>query len=248
MKFQRNVVVITGAARGIGAACVRAAAARGCAVVFNYAARDDAASALASEIEASGGTAVPHKMDLGDPGTPARLFEAADRVGRVVGLVNNAGVDGGAADFATLPLPDIEKIFRVNVLSAMDAAQHAIRRMARSAGGSGGAIVNVSSQAAVFGGNRLTAYAASKAALNTFTIGLARELAGDGVRVNAVSPGVVETDMHAGLAPERRAQLAANLPLGRPGRPEEVARSVEWLLFDAPDYVSGAILPIAGAR
>lgn len=248
MTAQRDVVVVTGGARGIGAACVRAVAARGLAVVFNYATRDDAASALAREIEVGGGLALPHRVDLGDPGAPARLFEVADNVGRVVGLVNNAGRDGGAADFATQPMPAIETLFRVNVLAAMEAAQQAIRRMARSAGGQGGAIVNVSSQAAVFGGHRLTAYAASKATLNTFTVGLAREVASEGIRVNAVSPGVVATDMHAGLTPERRAQLAAGLPLGRPGRPEEVAQTVAWLLCDAPEYVSGTILPVHGAR
>jgi NAD(P)-dependent dehydrogenase (short-subunit alcohol dehydrogenase family) len=248
MKSQRDVVVVTGGARGIGAACVRAVAARGCAVVFNYATRDDAAAALAREVEAAGGTAVSRKMDLADPGTPAKLIELAGGVGRLVGLVNNAGIDAGTSDFAALPMPAIERLFRINVLSAMDMVQHAVRRMARSAGGSGGAIVNISSQAAVFGGNRLTAYAASKAALNTFTVGLAREVAADGIRVNAVSPGVVGTDMHAGLAPERRAQLAASLPMGRPGQPDEVARTVAWLLFDAPDYVSGAILPVTGAR
>ncbi|MBI3453599.1 MAG: SDR family oxidoreductase [Rhodospirillales bacterium] len=248
MSGAAGVVVVTGAGRGIGAATARAVAARGYGVIVNYRADGKTAAATVKAIRDAGGQAEAVAADVGVPADVERLFVAADRLGRLAGLVNNAGINGGAGAFADMPDAAAARVFATNVLGAMACARQAIARMSRSRSGAGGAIVNVSSQAALFGGNRLTAYAASKAALNTFTVGLAREVAGEGIRVNAVSPGVIATDMHAGDSPERQAQLAAGLPMGRPGTPEEVAATIVWLLADAPAYLTGAVIPLTGGR
>ena len=246
MAAAASVIVVTGGARGIGAATVKTLAARGHTIVFGYLEADSAAKALVGAVEKSGGRARSVRADIGGDEGIARLFAAADEEGRLAGLVNNAGMNGGISKFTDMPAERVRRVFEVNTLGAFEACRQAVARF--SAAGQGGGIVNVTSQAAIFGGNNIAAYAASKAALQTFTIALAREVAGQKVRVNAVSPGVIETDMHLAAPADRRAQVASTLPLGRVGAPEEVAQTIAWLLLDAPEYVTGTVIPVAGGR
>jgi NAD(P)-dependent dehydrogenase (short-subunit alcohol dehydrogenase family) len=166
----------------------------------------------------------------------------------LAGLVNNAGINGGVSVLAEMDGAMLRKVIETDLLGAIYCIREAVPRLSTAKGGAGGAIVNVSSQAAIFGGNRITAYAAAKAGLNALTIGLAREVAAEGIRVNAVSPGIIETDLHHAVAPERRDRTVAGLPLGRAGRPEEVAQTIMWLIESAPEYLSGAIVPVSGGR
>lgn len=246
---KRGAVLITGASRGIGAATARAVAAAGYAVGINYKSSESAAQALADEISGAGGKAIMLPADVSDSRDVDRMFEVFDtELGPMAGLVNNAGIDGGASDFADLPLATLNAVVATSLLGAMYCAQEAVRRMAVSRGGNGGAIVNVSSQVATFGGNRLSAYAAAKAGLNGFTAGLAREVIGDGVRVNAVSPGIVATDMFDQRSDADKERILSSLPIGRACTPDEIAATILWLLDGAPDYLSGTVVPIAGAR
>ena len=245
----RGAILITGASRGIGAATARAAASAGYAVGLNYKNSKPIAERLADEISSAGGTAVILQADVSEPDDVDRMFEAFDaELGPMRGLVNNAGIDGGATDFADMPYTTISSVVRTSLLGAMHCAQKAVQRMAISRGGQGGAIVNISSQAGTFGGNRISAYAAAKAGLNGFTTGLAREVIGDGIRVNAVSPGIVATDMFDQRPDSEKARIVSGLPLGRAGTPEEIAATILWLLESAPEYLSGAVIPVAGAR
>ncbi len=242
---ERPIIVITGGGRGIGAAIARAAA-RVYRVAISYHESADAAGRLVAEIEASGGQAYAVHADLRVESDIVALFEAVDaRLGRLDCLVNNAAttVRGGIADLTQAGLEDT---LRANLVGPMLCAREAARRLSTATGGPGGSIVNIGSQAAIYGGDRLHGYAASKGALATFTIGLARELAGQGIRVNAVSPGVV--DSGTAHSPERLAALAAGLPMQRLCRPEEVAAAVLWLASPAASYISGTILPVHGAR
>lgn len=241
-----SAIIVTGGARGIGAATVRVLAARGHLVVFSYLEAEDSARAVVLAVEKAGGRARAVRADIGQEDGVNRLFAVADEEGCLIGLVNNAGMNGGMGKFVDMPDAQVRRVFDVNILGAMRACREAVSRLASQP--AGGGIVNITSQAAMFGGNGLAAYAASKAALQTFTIALAREVAGSRIRVNAVSPGVIATDMNRSASAERRAQVASTLPLGRPGEPEEVAATVAWLLLDAPEYVTGTIVPVAGAR
>lgn len=238
-----KAALVTGAGRGIGAATALRLAQDGYAVCVNYAGREDKARAVVSAIEAAGGRAFALQADLGLEADILRLFGEIDaRFGRLDALVNNAAVNpAGALD--GLSFDSIQRCFAVNVVGLMTACREALSRMEE-----GGGIVNISSEAGKFGGNRMSAYAASKAAVNTFTVACAREAAGRGVRVNAVSPGVIATDAHAGAGAERLAGLAASIPMGRMGTPEEVAETIAWLLSDRACYVSGAVLSVTGAR
>ncbi len=248
-KNDGKVLLITGASRGIGRAVALLAGSRGYAVAVNYHLAEAEAEATAAAIRSGGGQAVAIQADVGCETEITRLFETVDRVfGRLDGLVNNAGVAGTRGTLAELDAADMERVFRVNVFGAMLCAREAMRRMAVSRGGVGGGIVSISSQTALFGGVGLTPYAASKAAINAFTIGFAREAAVEGVRANAVSPGVIDTAQHRGIDAERRRTLDASLPMGRFGRAEEVAETILWLLSDASSYVSGAVIPVHGAR
>ncbi|WP_340107637.1 SDR family oxidoreductase [Pikeienuella sp. HZG-20] len=245
-----RTMLITGASRGIGAATARMAARAGWAVGVNYRSEREAAEALVAEIEAAGGTAAALPADLSSEAEVMALFEAADRLLPPLGcLVNNAG--------RTAPRPmrlsevsweEIATLFAVNVTGAMIASREAAARMSTRAGGGGGAIVNVSSLAAKHGAAALYVhYAASKGALDTFTWGLARELAGEGVRVNGVRPGMIDTEIHvrAGM-PDRVEKRGPRLPMGRAGTPDEVAAAILWLASDAASYVTGSILDVGG--
>jgi NAD(P)-dependent dehydrogenase (short-subunit alcohol dehydrogenase family) len=229
----------------------RLAATRGFAVVVNFARDEAGAGAVCREIGAAGGTALPVRGDVAVEKDVIRLFELAEaELGPVTGLVNNAGITGGSARVEDVSVRTLESVLAVNVTGAFLCAREAVRRMARSRGGSGGAIVNLTSLAARLGGaGEWVHYAASKGAVDTMTRGLAIEVAAEGIRVNAVSPGLIATDIHATSSiPDRLAKLAPGVPLGRAGDPEEVAEAVVWLLSPAASYVTGSVIEIGGGR
>jgi NAD(P)-dependent dehydrogenase (short-subunit alcohol dehydrogenase family) len=246
----RGVVVVTGGSRGIGAAVCRLAAAAGYAVIVNYTSRRDAADAVVAEIEAAGGKAVAVAGDVGVEADILSIFAAADRLGRLSALVNNAGVVDLPSKVADMSAARLERMFRINVIGSILAAREAVNRMALSKGGQGGAIVNITSAAAKLGAPGLFVdYAASKGAIDTFTVGLAKELAEEAVRVTAVRPGIIETDIHvSGGTPDRVAEMTPLLPMKRPGTPDEVAKAVMWLISDEASYSTGAILDVSGGR
>jgi len=246
-----RVLVITGGAGGIGAATARLAASRGYAVAVNHlAAERAAAERLAGEIAAAGHRAISVEADVTDDDAVERLFDRAqDRLGRVTDLVNCAGVDGRKVPVCDLSGAELAALFGVNVVGSMLCCRSAIRRMGRRFGGAGGAIVNVSSMAATIGGRSGAApYAASKAAIDAFTVGLAKEVAADGIRVNAVRPGMTRTAMTDPLAdnPAKRADIAATIPMGRMATPEEIAAPIVWLLSPEASFVSGCRLDVSG--
>lgn len=242
-----GTLLITGASRGIGAATARLAARRGWRVVLGYEQRAAAAETVARAIIAEGGEAIAVQADTSREMDVARLFDtAADRFGRVDALVNNAGINGGPAPLAELPEQELRRMLEVNLLGPMLCAREAVRRMARGRGGAGGVIVNLASVAAVHGsaGERVH-YAASKGGIVSFTIGLAKEVAREGIRVNSVSPGLTETEMNP---PERLARLVDNVPIGRVAATEEVARVILFLLSDEASYVLGTNITVSGGR
>lgn len=255
MVDSKGSLIVTGASRGIGAATARLAAERGYDVCINYLAHAVEARALAAEIRARGRRCIAIRADVSKDSEVDRLFARLDReLAPLAGLVNNAAVISERADFADLRTAAVRRTLDVNVMGYLLCARRAIRRLARSRGGRGGAIVNVSSQAGTFGGSRVTLYAATKAAINAFTVGLAREVAPEGIRVNAVSPGFIDTpglmsaiDAKAGGARAKR-RLGRSVPLGRLGSPREVAAAILWLISDEASYITGAILPVAGGR
>ena len=244
-------LLITGGSRGIGAATAKLAAARGWRVCFSYAQDARAADEVARAIEAAGGKALAVKSDVRQHSEIVALFDAAERAfGPVTGLVNNAGITGRIG-----PLPDatpdmIREVVDTNVTGAIFCAREAVKRMSTARGGKGGVIVNISSGAATIGSpGEYVHYAASKGAIDTFTLGLAREVAREGIRVNAVAPGLVVTDIHAsGGEPGRPERLAPAIPMGRPGSPEEIAEPILFLLSPAASYITGAVLRVAGGR
>jgi NAD(P)-dependent dehydrogenase (short-subunit alcohol dehydrogenase family) len=246
-----GAVLITGGSRGIGAATARRAARPGYAVAINYRSEAARAEALLGEIRASGGEAIAIQADVARQDEVARLFGEVDqRLGRLCALVNSAGIDGGpetrVADFEQ---PGLERLFEVNVIGTMLCCREAARRMSTAHGGKGGAIVNVSSMAATIGGRPgRSAYAASKGAIDSFTTGFAREGAREGIRVNAIRPGMTLTDMTDALRsdPALRARIAATIAIDRCAEPEEMARPILWLLSDEASFVSGAILDASG--
>lgn len=244
------VVLVTGGGRGIGRAAAVLAAEMGMSVAISYVADAEAAAEVVDAINASGGRAMAVKADVGVEAEILALFEAIAPFGTLVGVVNNAGVVDVAARVEDMRLERIERMFRVNVFGAMLVAREAVKRMSTKTGGIGGAIVNVSSMAAVLGGaGQYVDYAAAKAAIDTFTLGLAREVATEGIRVNAVRPGVIDTDIHAsGGQPNRAVELRRVIPMQREGAPDEVARAILWLLSDEASYVTGAVLNVSGGR
>jgi NAD(P)-dependent dehydrogenase (short-subunit alcohol dehydrogenase family) len=244
-----SILVVTGASGGIGSATAELAASRGFSVVLGYHAHGDRARALEETIRRSGGHAHALPVDVADPGSVQAFFAKIGRdIGRPVALVQAVGMSGGASLLGDLGLEEVARIVNVNLLGTLHCAREAVAWMARSKGGQGGCIVSLSSEAAKFGGNKLVPYAAAKAGVNTMTIGLARELASEGIRVNAVSPGIIDTEQHVHIDAERRAGLLSTIPMGRMGRPQEVAECVLWFLSDRASYVTGAILSVNGGR
>ncbi len=242
---------MTGASRGIGAAVARLAAQRGYHVAVNYNSGACEADAIVNEIVAKGGRAIMVQADVSDESQILRMFETVDReLGPLTALVNNAGITGGFARVEDVSSAAIEKAFAVNVTGTILCAREAVRRMSTKRGGKGGSIVNISSRAAHTGGaGEWVHYAASKGAIDSFTIGLAREVTTEGIRVNAVAPGLTDTDLHAANGePGRLQRLMGTIPMGRAGLPEEIAEGVLWLLSPAASYTTGAILPIGGGR
>ncbi len=246
-----EVVLITGASRGIGAATARLAARRGYAVCVNYRSRRDVADEVVAAIEAEGGRAFAMAADISLEAEVEKLFEACDRkLGRLTALVNNAGVLEKQSRVESMDAARLQRVFATNVVGAFVCAREAVLRMATDRGGAGGAIVNVSSGAARLGApGEYVDYAASKGALDTLTIGLAKEVAGRGIRVNSVRAGYIHTDMHAsGGEPGRVDRLKDSLPMKRGGTPEEVAYAILWLLSKEASFTAGTFIDVTGGR
>jgi NAD(P)-dependent dehydrogenase (short-subunit alcohol dehydrogenase family) len=248
---RRPVLLVTGGSRGIGAATARLAARRGFAVAVNYRRDAAAASALVEDIRAGGGTAECFAADVGREEDVVRLFRQVDEsLGPLSVLVNNAGILETQARVEHMDAARLERVFAANVYGSFLCAREAVHRMSTAHGGRGGAIVNVSSAAARLGSpNEYVDYAAAKGAIDTFTLGLAGEVANEGIRVNAVRPGVIYTEIHAsGGEPERVERVKAAVPMQRGGEAEEVARAILWLASDEASYVTGSLLDVAGGR
>ncbi len=247
----RGAVIVTGGGRGIGAAVARLVAAKGFPVAVNYAKKKSAADEVVRKIVLAGGRAIAIQGDVGLETDIIRLFETAEvEFGTIEGLVNNAGVTGGFARVESVTADAIAQVLAVNVAGLMLCSREAVRRMSTKLGGKGGSIVNISSLVTRTGGaGEWVHYAASKGAVNSFTIGLAREVAEEGIRVNAVAPGLIDTDLHADNgAPDRMDRLAPTVPMKRAGLAEEVAEGVLWLMSEGASYTTGSILEIGGGR
>lgn len=247
--MQKKILLVTGASSGIGAATACLAAQRDYGVAVNYRRNRRGAEDVVAQIRAAGGVASALEADVSDWAQVRRLFESVDAsLGPISALVNNAAVRGNMASITDVTPQDLTAVFSATLFGAFYCTRAAVERMALSRGGQGGVIVNVGSEAARFGGNRLSPYAAAKAGLHALTVGLARELGPEGIRVNAVSPGVITTDRLRTQPDEQRHALQASIPLGRTGSPEEVAEAILWLLSHAASYVTGAVITIAGGR
>jgi NAD(P)-dependent dehydrogenase (short-subunit alcohol dehydrogenase family) len=247
----KQVLVVTGASRGIGAATARLAASRGYAVCVNFRENEAAAWGLVTGIQERGGEALSVQADVASEADVVRLFATVDeKLGTVTGLVNNAGMLEKQAKVETMTAERIVRVLATNVVGSFLCAREAVRRMSLQRGGQGGVIVNVSSAAARLGGSgEYVDYAASKGAVDTLTVGLAREVAGEGIRVNAVRPGIIDTEIHAsGGDPDRAERKGTKAPLGRAGHVDEVANAILWLLSSEASYVTGAILDVTGGR
>jgi NAD(P)-dependent dehydrogenase (short-subunit alcohol dehydrogenase family) len=246
-----GTIIITGSGRGIGAATALLAARRGYAVCVNYRQRRDSADAVVAAIRAGGGRATAIAAENCVEADVARLFDGAERqLGPIRALVNNAGVPGRIGRVENLELDTLRRIIDVNVVGTVLCAREAVRRMSTRRGGGGGAIVNVSSMASRTGSpGELVHYAAAKAAVETFNYGLAAEVAAEGIRVNCVSAGLIETEIHAEAGDaDRLRRYATRMPMARAGKPDEVAAAILWLLSDEASYITGATLPVAGGR
>lgn len=246
-----GTVIVTGASRGIGAAIASLAGKRGYAVAVNFATGNSEAARVVDGIVAEGGSALAIQADVSDEAQIVRMFQTAEHeLGPIKGLVNNAAITGGFARVEDVSSAALARVLAVNVSGTILCSREAVRRMSTRHGGSGGAIVNLSSRAAHYGGaGEWVHYAASKGAIDSFTVGLAREVATEGIRVNAVAPGLIETGLHAASGvPDRLQRLMGTVPMGRAGLPNEVAEGVLWLLSPAASYVTGAILEMGGGR
>jgi NAD(P)-dependent dehydrogenase (short-subunit alcohol dehydrogenase family) len=246
-----KVLLITGGSRGIGAATALLASKEGYAVAVNFRANSLAADEVVRQIQANGGKAMAVQADVAIEADIMAMFETVDlKFGALSALVNNAGVVDAASRVDAMSGERLKRMFDINVIGSMICAREAVRRMSTKHGGKGGAIVNVSSIAASLGAaGQYVDYAASKGAIDTFTVGLGRELAAEGIRVNAVRPGVIDTEIHAsGGQPDRAKTLASMLPMQRPGTAQEVAQAIVWLLSDQASYTTSSLLDISGGR
>lgn len=246
-----QTLLVTGGSRGIGAATARRAARAGYAVVFSYLSDEAAAAAVCTDIERAGGRALAVQADVAVPADIDRLFEASDRAfGPLAALVNNAGITEQQMRVEHMDVARLTRVFNTNILGSVLCAQAAVRRLSTRHGGQGGSIVNLSSAAARIGSpGEFVDYAMSKGAIDTFTLGLAKEVATEGVRVNAVRPGLIKTDIHASSGePGRVARLTPMVPMQRGGEADEVAAAIMWLVSDEASYVTGTLLDVAGGR
>ena len=245
-----TVVIITGGSRGIGRATALAAAARGFRVVVGYAANEAAANDVVTQIVAGNGKALAVKCDVGSEADILSLFQAADGFGTLGALVNNAGIVGPSIRVDEMSAERIARMMAVNVTGSILCAREAVKRMSTKHGGAGGVIINLSSVAARLGApNTYVDYAASKGAIDSFTIGLGYEVANEGIRVAGIRPGLIDTDIHAsGGEPDRAHRLAPNVPMKRIGTADEIANAIVWLMSDEASYVTSATLDVSGGR
>lgn len=245
-----SVAIVTGGSRGIGRATALSAAARGFKVVVGYARNEAAARDVVASIESRNGKAIAVKCDVGVEADILELFKQADSFGKLGVLVNNAGVVDMTARVDEMSAARLMRMMNINIVGSILCAREAVKRMSTKHGGTGGIIVNLSSVAATLGSpGQYVDYAASKGAIDTFTIGLAREVSGEGIRVNAIRPGLIDTDIHAsGGEPGRAQKLAHMVPMKRVGTAEEVANAIVWLMSDEASYVTGTIFDVSGGR
>ena len=246
-----SIALITGASRGIGAATALLAARQGWDIAVNYSANEGAAREVVQAVQALGRRAIAVQADVADEAQVLAMFARIDaELGHISALVNNAGVVDRAQRLQDMDLARWRRMFDINVIGSFICAREAVRRMSTAEGGAGGSIVNVSSRAACLGSaNQYVDYAAAKAAIDTMTLGLSHEVASQGIRVNAVRPGLIETDIHAsGGQPDRIARLASGVPMGRGGTANEVAEAICWLMSDKSSYSTGAIIDVSGGR
>jgi NAD(P)-dependent dehydrogenase (short-subunit alcohol dehydrogenase family) len=247
----RQVMIVTGGSQGIGAAIARLGAAKGYAVALTYQSNEAMAQSVVADIKAAGGQALAVQTEMADESSLLALFRTVDETfGPVTALVNNAGTPGPMLTLDHVTAGALDLVLAVNVRAPFLMIREAVARMATDRGGAGGAIVNISSRAAALGGaGEWVHYAASKGAVDSLTLGAAKELAGRGIRVNAVSPGLIETDLHARAgAPDRVTRMSPGVPMARPGTADEVAAAVLWLLSPEASYMTGVIMPVSGGR
>ncbi len=246
-----QIMIVTGGSRGIGAATARLAARRGYDLCVNYLGNVEGADAVVRDVEAAGQRAIAVQADVSKEDQVERLFETVDsELGTLTALINNAGITGPSSRLDAVEAETLQRALDINVLAVMLCSRAAVRRMSTAHGGQGGGIINISSVAASLGmGGDYVWYATTKGAINSFTIGLANEVAREGIRVNAVAPGLVATDIHIGANdPTRPERLGPTVPLGRCGEPEEIAEPILWLLSEAASYTTGAVLRVGGGR
>jgi NAD(P)-dependent dehydrogenase (short-subunit alcohol dehydrogenase family) len=244
-----GVALVTGASRGLGAAAALLLARKGYAVCVNYNQNADQAQTIVDTIKGEGGNAIAVQADISNSSQIERLFTTVDNeLGTLTVLINNAALTGTRCKVLDLNIDTIRRTIDINITGLILCAREAIKRMSKSRGGKGGSIINVSSQAGQFGGNQIAPYAASKAAVNIFTVGLAREVGIEGIRVNAVSPGIIDTGQADMQDPEVKDALRKSTALGKIGEPDDVAKVILWLLSQQSSYVTGVIVPVAGGR